>query len=62
VGLWWRCCCLRRVFNEVLVFEWVVCEHTNSRVKKFQIWGSEFRDRLRFYDVMTEVVCGFVNF
>jgi hypothetical protein len=28
VGLWWRCCCLRRVFNEVLVFEWVVCEYT----------------------------------
>jgi hypothetical protein len=36
--------------------------HSNSRVKKFLIWGNEFRNRLKCYDVITEVVCGIVNF
>jgi hypothetical protein len=40
----------------------VVSEHANSRVKKFQIWGGEFRNRLKHYDVMTEIVCGLLNF
>lgn len=37
-------------------------EHVNSRVKKFLIWGGEFRNRLRGYDLMTDIVCGLVNF
>jgi hypothetical protein len=49
-------------FNKELASERVVCEHTISRVKKFQIWGGEFRNRLRRYDVMTEIVSGIVNF
>lgn len=49
-------------FNKELASERVVCEHTISRVKKFQIWGNEFRNRLRRYDVMTEIVSGIVNF
>jgi len=52
----------QRVFNLALSKERVVAEHTNSRVKKFQIWGSEFRNRLKRYDVMTDVVSGLVNF
>ena len=39
---------------------WV--EHVNSRLKKFLIWGSDFRNRLKHYDVMTDVVCGLINF
>ena len=31
-------------------------EHTISRVKKFNIMGQEFRNRLGFYDTMTDIV------
>jgi hypothetical protein len=40
----------------------VVVEHTNSCVKKFRVFGEEFRNRLRHYDIMTGMVCGIVNF
>lgn len=36
-------------------------EHTISRLKKFNIFGTEFRNRLRHYDVMTDIVSGLVN-
>jgi hypothetical protein len=49
-------------FNKVFAKERVVVEHTNSRVKKFHIFGDEFRNRLKRYDIMTDVVCGLVNF
>ena len=52
----------QRAFNGVFNGERVVVEHTNSRLKKFLIWGGEFRNRLRCYDVMTDIVCGLVNF
>lgn len=52
----------QKAFNKALARERVVSEHTNSRVKKFQIWGGEFRSRLKHYDVMTDVVSGLVNF
>ena len=45
-----------------LAKERVVVEHTNSRVKKFHIFGDEFRNRLKRYDIMTDIVCGLVNF
>src|SRR5450759_2273775 len=48
--------------NKLLAKERVVVEHTNSRVKKFHIFGDEFRNRLKRYDVMTDIVCGLVNF
>jgi hypothetical protein len=40
----------------------VVVELMNIRVKKFLIWGSEFWNRLRHYDVATEIVSDVVNF
>ena len=52
----------QRVFNKALAKERVVVEHTNSRVKKFLIWGGEFRNRLKHYDVATQIVSGIVNF
>ena len=52
----------QKAFNKQLAKERVVSEHTNSRVKKFQIWGGEFRNRLKHYDIMTDVVCGLLNF
>jgi hypothetical protein len=52
----------KKAFNKELAKERVVMEHTNSRVKKFRIFGDEFRNRLRRYDIMTDIVCGLVNF
>lgn len=52
----------QKAFNKALAGERVVSEHTNSRVKKFRIWGGVFRNRLGHYDVMTEIVSGIVNF
>lgn len=52
----------QKAFNNILARERVVSEHTNSRVKKFLIWGGEFRNRLKHYDVATEIVSGIVNF
>jgi hypothetical protein len=48
-------------FNRKLSKERVVVEHTISRMKKFRIMGEEFRNRLRHYDAMTEIVSGLVN-
>jgi hypothetical protein len=52
----------QKAFNKALASERVVSEHTNSRLKKFQIWGGEYRNRPKCYDVMTDIVCGLVNF
>lgn len=52
----------QKAFNKAISKERVVVEHTNSRVKKFRIFGDEFRNRLKRYDVMTGIVCGLVNF
>lgn len=52
----------QKAFNKMLSAERVVVEHTNSRVKKFRAWADEFRNRLKHYDLMTDVVCGLVNF
>jgi hypothetical protein len=49
-------------FNKAFAKERVVVEHTNSRVKKFRIFGDMFRNRLKRYDVMTDIVCGLLNF
>lgn len=52
----------QKAFNKALASERVVVEHTNSRIKKFRIFGDEFRSRLRRYDLVTDIVCGLVNF
>jgi hypothetical protein len=48
-------------FNTELSRARVVVEHTISRAKKFNIFGQEYRNRLRNYDVMTDIVSGLVN-
>ena len=49
-------------FNKALSKARVVVEHTISRLKKFNIFGQEFRNRLKHYDSMTDIVSGLVNF
>jgi len=51
----------QKSFNRELSKARVVVEHTISRVKKFNIFGQEFRNRLGHYDVMTDIVSGLVN-
>jgi hypothetical protein len=53
--------CEEKEFNRWLSGERVVVEHTVSRLKKFRIMAHEFRNRLKHYDVMTDIVCGLVN-
>jgi len=51
----------QKAFNRWLSGERVVVEHTISRVKKFRIMAHRFRNRLRHYDTVTDIVCGLVN-
>ena len=51
----------QKSFNRELSRARVIVEHTISRVKKFNIFGQEFRNRLRNYDTMTDIVCGLIN-
>jgi hypothetical protein len=48
-------------FNHELSKERVVVEHTISRMKKFRIMADEFRNRLKRYNTMTDIVSGLVN-
>ncbi len=52
----------QKLFNKLLASARVVVEHSNSLVKKFRVFGEEFRNRLKNYDRMTDIVCGIVNF
>jgi hypothetical protein len=51
----------QKEFNQRLASERVVVEHAISRLKKYRIMAQEFRNRLRYYDVMTDIICGLVN-
>jgi hypothetical protein len=52
----------QEVFNSELVCECVVVGHTNSWVEKFLIWGAEFRNWAKGYDVMVDIVSGLIIF
>jgi|SRR3972149_1148687 len=52
----------QRKHNTALSKTRVVVEHTISRLKKFNIMGQEFRNRLKHYDAMTDIVSGLINF
>ncbi|MEM3084678.1 MAG: transposase family protein, partial [Nitrososphaerales archaeon] len=49
-------------YNRRIARKRVKVEHTISRVKKFNIMGNRFRNRLRHYDNASNIVCGLVNF
>jgi hypothetical protein len=51
----------QKKFNKNLSKARVIVEHTISRIKKFRIMGEEFRNKLKRYDVMTDIVSGLVN-
>jgi hypothetical protein len=51
----------QKEYNRMLASERVVVEHAISRLKKYRIMSHRFRNRLRNYDVMTDIICGLVN-
>jgi len=48
-------------FNKKLSKERVIVENTIGKMKKFGIFGGEFRNRLNRYDSMTSIVSGLIN-
>jgi len=52
----------QKAVNKAFAKERIVVEHANFGVRKFLIWGGEFRNRLKHYDIAMEIVCGIVNF
>ena len=40
----------------------VIIEHTICRIKKFGIMGNKYRNRLKRYDTMSDIVSGLVNY
>ena len=53
--------CGEKGFNRWLSGERVMVEQTISRLKKFRVMAHEFRNSLKHYDAMTDIVCGLVN-
>jgi hypothetical protein len=51
----------QRLYNRGLAKAKIVVEHTFSRMKKFRVMGEEFRNRLKSYDMVTDIVSGLVN-
>jgi len=52
----------QKKFNQKLSKERIVVEHTISRLKKFRVMTHTFRNHLKHYDTMTNIVSGLVNF
>jgi len=50
-----------RRYNRKIARKRVIVEHAISRVKKFNIMGNRFRNRLKHYDNASDIVCGLVN-
>jgi DDE superfamily endonuclease len=40
----------------------VIVEHTICRIKKFGVMGNKYRNRLKRYDIMSDIVSGLVNY
>lgn len=40
----------------------VVVEHTICRIKKFGVMGTKYRNRLKRYDAMSDIVSGLINY
>jgi hypothetical protein len=40
----------------------VIVEHTICRIKKFGVMGNKYRNRLKRYDTMSDIVSGLVNY
>ena len=41
---------------------WIIVEHTICKIKKFGIMGTKFRNKLRRYNNISDIVSGILNF
>jgi hypothetical protein len=48
----------QKLSKKLLASEKVVVYHANYMVKKFRIFGVEVRNRLKVYDMITDIICG----
>ncbi len=52
---------MQKMFNKMLSRMRIVAEHVICRIKKYKIFGLKYRNRLRHYDLMTDIVSGLIN-
>lgn len=52
----------QKIYNKRHRRQRVIVEHTICRIKKFNVMGSKYRNRLKRYDVMSDIVSGLVNY
>jgi hypothetical protein len=51
-----------KIYNKKHRRQRVIVEHTICRIKKFGIMGNKYRNRLKRYDTMSDIVSGLVNY
>ena len=51
-----------KTYNKRLRKQRVIVEHTICRIKKFGIMGNKYRNRLKRYDGISDIVSGLVNY
>ena len=51
-----------KIYNKRHRRQRVIVEHTICRIKKFSIMGNKYRNRLKRYDTMSDIVSGLVNY
>jgi len=51
-----------KIYNKRHRRQRVIVEHTICRIKKFGIIGNKYRNRLKRYDTMSDIVSGLLNY
>ena len=51
-----------KIYNKRHCRQRVIVEHTICRIKKFNIIGNKYRNRLKGYDMMSDIVSGLINY
>lgn len=51
-----------KIYNKRHHRQRVIVEHTICRIKKFGIIGNKYRNRLKRYDTMSDIVSGLLNY
>lgn len=46
----------QKSFKKKLTTEGVIVEHTKSKLKKFRVFGAEFRNHPKRYNLVTDIV------
>ncbi len=51
-----------KVYNKIHSKKRIIVEHTISRLKKYRIMSDVFRNKLRKYNKISDIVAGLVNY